>query len=246
MDHQFLHHQQQALLSNHRTHHIQQQHGFPDLHTNAPPPPQQTQLTNYAQSNNLQCQQPQQPLPQQSQKQQQHQHLNQHIHTTQQQHLQHHQHQQQQQQQHQQTQINPNQQQTNHSKTENSNNTTSSNNNKANKHQDNNKNSSNCTNSQKDRTDENIRRYRTAFSREQLNQLEKEFHIESYVSRPRRCELAAQLGLPESTIKVWFQNRRMKKKRDTQMYNISYSEHLAPYLWSQMFYAAAYAQIGQR
>lgn len=90
--------------------------------------------------------------------------------------------------------------------------------------------------------DENIRRYRTAFTREQLNQLEKEFHIESYVSRPRRCELAAQLGLPESTIKVWFQNRRMKKKRDMQMYNISYTEHLAPYLWGQMFYAAAYSQ----
>jgi hypothetical protein len=99
--------------------------------------------------------------------------------------------------------------------------------------------------SAKERAEENIRRYRTAFTREQLNQLEKEFQIESYVSRPRRCELAAQLGLPESTIKVWFQNRRMKKKRDMQMYNFSYTEHLAPYLWGQMFYAAAYSQQTQ-
>ncbi|CAI2306837.1 unnamed protein product [Caenorhabditis sp. 36 PRJEB53466] len=58
-----------------------------------------------------------------------------------------------------------------------------------------------------------MRRPRTAFSSEQLVQLEKQFSDNRYLSRPKRYQLAQQLSLSETQIKIWFQNRRMKNKR---------------------------------
>ncbi|XP_032751902.1 homeobox protein DBX1 [Rattus rattus] len=51
---------------------------------------------------------------------------------------------------------------------------------------------------------------RAVFSDVQRKALEKTFQKQKYISKPDRKKLASKLGLKDSQVKIWFQNRRMK------------------------------------
>ncbi|XP_019403972.1 PREDICTED: homeobox protein DLX-4 [Crocodylus porosus] len=72
-----------------------------------------------------------------------------------------------------------------------------------------------------------IRKPRTIYSSLQLQALNQRFQQTQYLALPERAELAAQLGLTQTQVKIWFQNKRSKyKKIMKQGSSVQEGEHM--------------------
>uniref|UniRef100_A0A3B5A1F8 Homeobox protein Nkx-2.5-like n=1 Tax=Stegastes partitus TaxID=144197 RepID=A0A3B5A1F8_9TELE len=60
------------------------------------------------------------------------------------------------------------------------------------------------------------RKPRVLFSQSQVSELERRFRQQRYLSAPERDHLAHLLKLTSTQVKIWFQNRRYKCKRQRQ------------------------------
>lgn len=60
------------------------------------------------------------------------------------------------------------------------------------------------------------RKSRTAFTNQQIYELEKRFLYQKYLTPADRDEIAQNLGLTNAQVITWFQNRRAKLKRDLE------------------------------
>ncbi|XP_025093961.1 homeobox protein Nkx-2.6-like [Pomacea canaliculata] len=72
------------------------------------------------------------------------------------------------------------------------------------------------------------RKPRVLFSQAQVYELERRFKQQRYLSAPEREQMASMLKLTSTQVKIWFQNRRYKCKRQRQDKNLELSAMQPP------------------
>ncbi|KAJ1141126.1 hypothetical protein NDU88_007461 [Pleurodeles waltl] len=72
------------------------------------------------------------------------------------------------------------------------------------------------------------RKPRVLFSQAQVFELERRFKQQRYLSAPEREHLASSLKLTSTQVKIWFQNRRYKCKRQRQDKSLELGGHQHP------------------
>ncbi|OTF76909.1 homeobox protein HMX-like protein [Euroglyphus maynei] len=86
-------------------------------------------------------------------------------------------------------------------------------------------------------TNKRKKKTRTVFTRSQVFQLESTFDMKRYLSSSERAGLAASLHLTETQVKIWFQNRRNKWKRqlaaEIEAANMAQRMRAVPLLYHQ-------------
>merc|ERR550532_398321 len=72
-----------------------------------------------------------------------------------------------------------------------------------------------------------LRKPRSVYTSEQIHHLETFFRANEYIDGERKRKLSQLTNIPEHQIKVWFQNRRQKKKREAEAAEQQIFQHVA-------------------
>ena len=89
------------------------------------------------------------------------------------------------------------------------------------------------------------RKPRTIYSSYQLQQLVRRFQKTQYLALPERADLANRLGLSQTQVKIWFQNRRSKHKKLMKQAQINQKNGIAQAQLMQQAYFQQQAAFQQ-